>query len=75
MITIDGQQYDPDTLPESAKQQIASVNFVDNEIARLKSTLAVMQTARLTYARALKEELDKIPTQLLPKDSGTIQFN
>ena len=58
-ITIDGVQYDLDTLNEIAKQQLVNLQVTDGEIARLQTQLAIAQTARAAYAQALKAELDK----------------
>jgi hypothetical protein len=60
-ITIDNKNYDLDTLSDGAKAQLASIQFVDQELARLQAKSAAMQTARAAYARALGE--------LLPKDT------
>ncbi len=56
-VTIDEKEYDTDDLSDNAKAQLGSLNFADAEIARLTTLLAAMQTARNTYAAALKEEL------------------
>ena len=56
-ITIDGKEYDPDQLSEAAKSQLTNVRVTDQEIARLQQQLAIAQTARQTYARALQGEL------------------
>ena len=56
-ITIDGKEYDIDELSDEAKAQVASLNFVDQELARLTARVAAMQTARNTYGRALNEIL------------------
>jgi cell division protein ZapA (FtsZ GTPase activity inhibitor) len=60
-ITIDNKTYDLDTLSDKARAQLASIQFVDQELARLKAKSAALQTARIAYARALGE--------LLPKDT------
>ena len=52
-ISIDGKDYDADTLSAEAKAQLGSVQFVDHKIAELQDQLAVFQTARLAYAREL----------------------
>jgi hypothetical protein len=46
-ITIDNQSYDLDTLPQATKDQLASLQFVDSELARLQAQAAVLQTARM----------------------------
>ena len=58
-VTIDGIQYDLDTLTDVAKQQLINLQVTDGEIARLQTQLVIAQTARAAYAQALKAELDK----------------
>ena len=57
IINIDGKEYDVDELSEEAKAQVASIQFVDQELVRLTAQVAAMQTARNTYGRALNEIL------------------
>lgn len=57
-IKIDGQDYAVDALSDAAKAQVQNLRFTDQEIARLQAQLAIAQTARLSYAKALKGELD-----------------
>ena len=59
-ITIDGVEYDTDTLSEQAKATIASLQFVDAQMQQLRNELAIADTARIAYARALKGELEKV---------------
>lgn len=56
-IQIDGKDYDIDELSDDAKGQLASIQFVDRELAQLTARVAAMQTARNTYGRALNEIL------------------
>jgi hypothetical protein len=56
-IKIDNKEYDLDSLSNEAKAQLASIQFVDNEIARLQAQLAAMQTARNAYGNALSSLL------------------
>lgn len=56
-ITIDGKEYESDTLSDDAKAQLLSLQFVDNELQRLQATGAALQTARMAYANALKAAL------------------
>jgi len=56
-VTIDGIDYALDSLSEQAKAQLDNLRVVDQEIAHLQTQLAIYQTARNTYARALKGEL------------------
>jgi len=56
-ITIDEKEYDLDQLSGEAKAQLQSLQFVDAEIQKLKAQLAVLQTARMAYSKALKDSL------------------
>ena len=58
-ITIDGKEYDLDTLSDEAKQQLSSLQYVQGEIKRLNANLAVFKTAAASYSIALKNEVDK----------------
>ena len=57
-VTIDGKEYDTDSLSKEAKNQVASLNFVQSEIQRLQAQLAVYQTAASAYSNALKNLID-----------------
>jgi len=56
-IKIDEVDYDLDSLPKEATEQLQSIQFIDQELARLQAQAAVFQTARNTYASALKAAL------------------
>ncbi len=57
IITIDGIQYDSDKLSDQTKNHLMNLQFVDNELKRLQSKAAILETARQVYVRALKETL------------------
>lgn len=57
VIKIDNKDYELDTLSEETKAQLASLQFVDAELQRLNAQIAVLQTARMAYAKALNEAL------------------
>ena len=56
-ITIDDKEYDVTSLSDDAKNQLASIQFVDSELARLQATAAALQTARMAYSKALQSAL------------------
>ncbi len=60
-IKIDGKDYDLDQLSTEAKAQLASLQFVDAELARLQAQAAALQTARMAYAKALQAALPALP--------------
>ncbi len=55
--TINDKEYDLDTLSDEAKSQIVNIQVVDSEISKLQQQLAIMQTARNAYGKALNEEI------------------
>ena len=58
-VTIDNVDYDTESLPKEALDQLQSIQFVDAEVTRLNARLAAMSTARNAYAAALKEMLSQ----------------
>ena len=58
-ISIDNKDYDLDTLPEDAKAQLVSIQYVDAELRSLQLRTAALQTARIAYGRALKQLLEE----------------
>ena len=72
-IKIDNVDYDTDKLSNEAKAQLINMQFCDQELARLQAQAAAYQTARMAYAKALK---DKLPTPLQQAQmSETLQLN
>jgi cell division protein ZapA (FtsZ GTPase activity inhibitor) len=58
-ITINDKEYDVGLLPERARGNIASIQFVDAEIQRIESQLSVLKTARLAYLHELNGQLQQ----------------
>lgn len=56
-ITIDDIEYNTEDLTDNGKAQLASLQFLETQMNKLKSELAVYQTARIAYVNALKGEL------------------
>lgn len=59
-IKIDNIDYDLDSLSAEARTQLQSIQFVDQELARLQAHVAALQTARNAYVRALKAALPPV---------------
>jgi hypothetical protein len=56
-IKIDDKEYDVAALSDEAKNQLASIQFVDSELARLQAKAAALKTARMAYSKALQDAL------------------
>ncbi|MEA3465274.1 MAG: DUF6447 family protein [Thermodesulfobacteriota bacterium] len=63
-VTIDGNDYPIDSLSDKAKADLGSLQLVDQKIAQNQQELAILQTARNSYARSLGEQL--------PEDKKTV---
>ncbi len=69
IIKIDNVEYDTDKLSDEAKAQLVSLQFCDQELARLQAQTAAIQTARMAYAKALQAALPVAPA------GDTLKFN
>jgi len=58
-ITVDGKSYDIADLSDNGKAQLASLQFTEKQLKKLKGEMSVAQTARAAYVAALKAELAK----------------
>ena len=58
-ITVDGIEYNTEDLSDNGKAQLASLQFLEVQLNKLKSEIAVYQTAKNAYVTALKVELEK----------------
>ena len=59
MDKIDGKEYDTETLPQEAQDNLQNLNMCEQRLAELKRDAAITQTARNAYASALKSALSK----------------
>ena len=57
-IKIDDKEYDLDSISNEAKAQIEMLLATDNKIRELQRDLAIAQTARNAYAKALNGLLE-----------------
>ena len=56
-VTVNGVDYPFDNLSDVAKSQIKNIQFSDEQISQLQNELAISNTARNGYIRALTNEL------------------
>ena len=57
-ITIDDIDYNTEDLSENGKAQLASLQFLEAQMRKIESEIAVYKTARNSYVAALKAELE-----------------
>jgi len=58
-IKIDDVEYDTEDMSDNAKAQVASLQFNEAHMNRLRNELAIADTAKIAYVNALKLELQK----------------
>lgn len=59
-IKIGELEYNTEDLTDNGKAQLASLQFLEVQMQKLKNETAVYQTARAGYVAALKSELEKV---------------
>jgi hypothetical protein len=73
-IKIDDREFDLDTLTDQAKSQLQMLQVTEQELQRLELQLAIAQTARITYANALKAALPT-PLEQVQAQGETIKLS
>jgi len=58
-FTVDGLEYNTEDLSDNGKAQLASLQFLEAQMNKIKAEIAVYQTAKNSYSVALKAELEK----------------
>lgn len=56
-ITIDGTDYELESLSDELKAEVHMLQLTDQELTRLSARVAMTQTARMAYARRVNELL------------------
>ena len=59
-IKVGELEYNTEDLSDNGKAQLASLQFLEVQMQKLKNEIAVYQTARIGYVAALKAELEKL---------------
>lgn len=70
-IKIDDIEYDTDDMSDNAKAQVASLQFNEAHMNRLRNELAIADTAKIAYVNALKKELENTENGGKTKSSKT----
>ena len=58
-FTIDGIDYNTESLSEFGKAQLASLQFLEFQMRKINDEIAVYTTAKASYIAGLKAELAK----------------
>ena len=66
-ITIDEIEYHTEDLTENGRAQLASLQFLEGQMQKIRQEIAVYQTAQAAYSQALKAEIAKAGLQPVAK--------
>ena len=58
-FTVDGIDYNTEDLNDNGKAQLASLQFLEFQMRKIKDEIAVYNTAKASYIAGLKAELEK----------------
>ncbi len=56
-VTIDGKEFEYDSLSDKAKANLVSLKFAQDELTKLQAQTAIYKTAEAAYSRILNEEI------------------
>ena len=70
-ITIDNIEYNTEDLTENGNAQLASLQFLEGQMQKVRQEMAVYQTAHSTYVQELKNEIEKAGLQPLRSESSS----
>ena len=68
-IKLDDIEYNTEDLTDKGKATLASLQFLEGQMNKMRSELAVYQTAQRTYVAALKTEIDQSGIQPLKNEN------
>ena len=58
-VTIEGKDYEMDTLSPEAQTQVRNVAYCDTRIREIQAEMAMVRTARAAYLNSLMKSLPK----------------
>jgi hypothetical protein len=70
-ITIDDIEYHTEDLTENGQAQLASLQFLEGQMQKIRQEMAVYQTAQVAYAQALKAEIAKAGFEPLQSETAS----
>jgi hypothetical protein len=70
-ITIDDIEYHTEDLTDNGRAQLASLQFLEGQMQKIRQETAVYQTAQASYAQALKAEIAKVGLEPLQSETAS----
>ena len=67
-IKLDDIEYNSEDLTEKGKANLASLQFLEGQMNKMRNEMAVYQTAQRTYVAALKAEIEQSGIQPIKRE-------
>ena len=58
-VTVDDIEYNTEDLTETGRATLASLQFLESQMQKMRNEMSVYQVAQLSYIAALKVEIEK----------------
>ena len=58
-VTVDDIEYNTEDLTETGRATLASLQFLESQMQKMRNEMSVYQVAQLSYVAALKVEIEK----------------
>ena len=67
-ITVDEVEYNTEDLTETGKATLASLQFLDSQMQKMRNEMSIYRTAQISYIAALKAEIEKSDIEPLTEE-------
>ena len=69
-IKLDDIEYNTEDLTDKGKANLASLQFLEGQLSKMRNEMAIYQTAQRTYIAALKAEIEQSGIQPVKKEDS-----
>ena len=67
-ITVDEVEYNTEDLTETGKATLASLQFLESQMQKMRNEIAIYRTAQISYIAALKAGIEKSDIEPLTEE-------
>ena len=68
-IKLDDIEYNTEDLTDRGKENLASLQYLEGQMNKMRNEMAIYQTAQRTYVSALKAEIEQSGIQPLKNEN------
>lgn len=70
-VTVDEIEYNTEDLTETGRATLASLQFLEGQMKKMRNEMAAYRTAQNSYVAALKAEIEKSDIKPLAEENET----